>query len=146
MLMGSVSGYFCPILFWMKLPNSSLITKPKLIHTANKPLENVSTDLSEVSPYTGLRLSLQCCSLHLLEINSAKTSRTSWNVISLGWNLLKLMDMLLLEIPVGLSSSAKVLRTPNYLAVILNWRQGMDDLRTGLSSPGTNYWQVKTSI
>lgn len=83
MLMGSVSGYFCPILFQMKLSNSSLITKPKFIHTANKSPENVSTDLSEASPYTVLRLSLWCCSLHLLEINPAKTFRISWNVISL---------------------------------------------------------------
>lgn len=58
MLKGSVSRYFCTIMFQMKLPNSSLITKPKFIHTANEPLEIVSTDLSEASLYTVLRLSM----------------------------------------------------------------------------------------
>lgn len=78
------------ICFWVFLSHtvsneaSKLLSHnyPKFIHTANKPLENVSIHLSEASPYTVL--SLQCCSLHLLEINSAKTFRISWNAISLG--------------------------------------------------------------
>lgn len=100
---------------------------------------------------TDLRLSLWCCSLHALEISSALSCRISWNAISPGWNPLKLMDMLLREIPLGMRFYFQRFTFENTKwfscnCVILKWKEGMGDLRTGLSSPVTKYRQVKTFI
>lgn len=59
-------------------------------------------------------------------------------------NPLKPMEGLLLEIPVGLKFYFQCLSFENIKwfscsCVILYWKQGMDDLRTGLSSPDTKY-------
>lgn len=149
--LGHLSTYTVPYCLHESSQTPLSLLSPNYLVSVLKQTTRRHKHWSVRSICTDLRLSSRCCSLHVLEISSATSFRISWNAISPGWNPLKLMDMLLLEIPLGMRFYFQRFTFENTEwfscnCVILKWKEGMGDLRTGLSSPVTKYRQVKTFI